>query len=191
MSSYSTFTTPKIWLRASIIVNVVLVAMLAFMAYKKVWIPYQQNQDALHGPTGVKLEWYDLKTMGVEGKGWKQTEGVYTRLPATAKGQVPPKIWELGQESAGLQVRFVTDATSLHVRWTLTSHEIAAPHMSATGLSGLDLYVRKGERWAWAAIARPYQFPHNTSFRITGANCFVVCRWRNVNTCSICQSLME
>src|SRR5437762_1772200 len=29
------------------------------------------------------------------------------------------------------------------------------PHMAATGVSGLDLYVRDGARWQWLGVGRP------------------------------------
>ena len=36
----------------------------------------------------------------------------------------------------------MTDATAIQPRWTLTSNHLAMPHMPATGVSGLDLYVK-------------------------------------------------
>jgi hypothetical protein len=41
------------------------------------------------------------------------------------------------------------------VQWTLTSANLAMPHMPATGVSGVDLYVRDGQHWKWLACARP------------------------------------
>jgi hypothetical protein len=53
-------------------------------------------------------------------------------------------------------VRFTTDATEIHARWALTSSNLAMPHMPATGVSGLDLYVRTaGENWHWLGVGIP------------------------------------
>jgi hypothetical protein len=62
-------------------------------------------------------------------------------------------VWDLAQDSAGLRVRFVTDAPTIRARWTLRKERLAMPHMPATGVSGLDLYVRLPGGWHWAATA--------------------------------------
>lgn len=101
-------------------------------------------------------DWYDVRLLGIEGQGWKDTEAPFDRLPARAKSDVRAAVWSLSRHSAGLCVRFVTDAARLNARWTLTSESLAMPHMPATGVSGLDLYVRTGSgKWRWLAVGRP------------------------------------
>ncbi len=101
------------------------------------------------------LRWTDVRELGVEGRGWTNAESHYDRLPATAKGNIPEAVWNLGHHSAGEVVRFETDATTLEVRWELTSANLSMPHMPATGVSGVDLYVRHGNRWRWLATGQP------------------------------------
>src|SRR5262245_14963169 len=110
------------------------------------------------------LLWYDLKHLALEGKGWPDTKAPYDRLPARAEGTVREPVWNLSRHSAGMCVRFVTDAPTLHARWTLTGKRLAMPHMPATSVSGLDLYVRspKDGRWQWLAVGPPTEFPTNT-----------------------------
>src|SRR5207302_644000 len=104
--------------------------------------------------------WYDLRHLDLEGRGWHDTKSPYDRLPARAEGVVREPVWNLGRHSAGLCVRFVTDAPAVHARWTLTGKNLAMPHMPATGVSGLDLYVRaKDGRWRWLAVGQPTRFP--------------------------------
>lgn len=103
------------------------------------------------------VAWFDVKDLEVEGKGWQDTKAFYDRLPARAEKTVRAAVWGLSRHSAGLCVRFVTDATTIHAKWTLTSDRLAMPHMPATGVSGLDLYVRKGNRWHWLGVGRPAQ----------------------------------
>jgi hypothetical protein len=66
-------------------------------------------------------------------------------------------VWNLSRQSAGMCVRFVTDADAIWARWTLTNPALAMPHMPATGVSGLDLYVKTGpaNQWHWLAIGKP------------------------------------
>ncbi len=103
-----------------------------------------------------KLLWYNSRDLTIEGQGWKKTEAPFDRLPAKAKKLVRKAVWNLSRHSAGICVRFVTNATSFNARWTLRSRNLAMPHMAATGVSGLDLYVKteKG-KWRWLAIGRP------------------------------------
>jgi hypothetical protein len=104
--------------------------------------------------TGV--HWYDIRPLGVEGQGWAETKAPFDRLPAKAEKTARPPVWNLSRHSTGLCVRFVTDATTIHARWTLTGKNLAMPHMPATGVSGLDLYVKTGAgKWQWVANGRP------------------------------------
>src|SRR2546421_5807034 len=82
-------------------------------------------------------QWFEIQLLNVEGKGWTETKAFYDRLPAKAEAVVRPPVWNLSRNSAGLCVRFVTDATTLRGRWTLSSERLAMEHMPATGVSGL------------------------------------------------------
>jgi len=107
--------------------------------------------------------WTDVRTLTVEGQGWTDTEAPFDRFPAKARGVVPEAVWSLSRSSAGIAVRFLTDANSIAARWTLTSSGLAMTHMPATGMSGLDLYVRMpvdqqkppGQVWHWVGVGRP------------------------------------
>ncbi len=115
------------------------------------------------------LYWYDIKALGVEGKGWTDTKIFYDRLPAKAEGVVRTPVWNLSRDSAGLCVRFVTDATIIHARWDLRKESLAMNHMAATGVSGLDLYVRGTDsKWKWMAVGRPTKFPVNSAILVSG-----------------------
>ncbi len=106
-------------------------------------------------------QWFDVQALGIEGRGFSDTERPYQRLPARAQGVVREAVWQLGQCSAGLSTRFVTDANSLAVRWSVGKPELALPHMPAVGVSGLDLYRQDGEQWKFLGSARPREFPDN------------------------------
>lgn len=115
-----------------------------------------------------KTHWFDIQNLDVEGKGWTDTESFYDRLPKKAKGVVRPPVWSLSKQSAGIAVRFVTDATTIKARWTLTSASLAMNHMAATGVSGLDLYVKtESGKWRWLGVGRPAQ-QTTTATLVTG-----------------------
>lgn len=102
------------------------------------------------------VAWYDVRSWGVEGKGWQDTARYYDRFPSKAQGKVRDAVWGLSRHSAGMLARFETDAPEIHARYTLFSANLAMPHMPATGVSGVDLYARDedGED-RWLAVARP------------------------------------
>lgn len=107
------------------------------------------------------VAWHGAHDIGVEGQGWANVESPFDRLPARAKESVRAAVWGLSKQSAGLCVRFVTDATEIHARWTLTSSRLDMNHMPATGVSGLDLYASTrtveegGGKLRWLAVGRP------------------------------------
>ena len=110
-----------------------------------------------------KTRWYDIAQLNLEGRGWTQTEAFYDRLPAKAKGVVRDPVWKLSHDSAGMCVRFITDATSIQARWTVRSENLALVHMPATAVSGLDLYVKtENGRWRWLSVGRPTKYPANS-----------------------------
>jgi lysophospholipase L1-like esterase len=115
-----------------------------------------------------QIRWHDVESLPLEGQGWTDTEAHYDRFPARAEKLVRPAIWTLSQNSAGLSIRFVTDAKAISARWTLRSPKIALPHMAATGVSGLDLYVRDQGKWQFLAVGRPSSFPVNQTVLTQG-----------------------
>jgi len=116
-----------------------------------------------------ELQWRDAASLEIEGKGWAQTAGPFDRLPDSAQSKVSPAVWGLSKHSAGLCVRFVTDAAAVSVRWSLTSESLAMPHMPATGVSGVDLYTRRADgSWRFVGNGRPAKAEGNlATFQFT------------------------
>lgn len=101
-------------------------------------------------------QWRDVRDWGVEGKGWTDTLRWFDRFPSKAEKSVPPPVWNLSRHSAGMLVRFATDAPVIHARWSVLNPTLALPHMPATGVSGLDLYARDEQgRDRWLAVGKP------------------------------------
>jgi len=60
----------------------------------------------------MKILWSDIRPLGVEGRGGTTPRPFYDRLPARAETLVRKPVWNLSRNSAGMCVRFVTDATA-------------------------------------------------------------------------------
>ena len=113
---------------------------------------------------GDNFLWYDIRELGVEGRGWDEshTKTPYDRLPGKAEGVVRAPVWSLSQDSAGMLVRFRTNAGQIAAHWTLRKNNLAMAHMPATGVSGLDLYVRDAAgQLRWVAVGQPRVAPTN------------------------------
>jgi len=104
------------------------------------------------------LEWHDVTAWGVEGRAWTEMprQRWFDRFPAAAEGKVPDMVWSLSHHSAGMLVRFQTDATAIWAHYVLYTDRLAMPHMPATGVSGVDLYARDPQgKWRWVMCSRP------------------------------------
>lgn len=117
----------------------------------------------------TKLDWYDARAIGLEGQAFSDVKAPYDRLPARAEGKVRDAVWNLSRNSAGLCVRFRTASPAIHCRWTNTSAKLAMPHMPATGVSGVDLYVRDDKgNWRWLSVGQPKEGTTHTAALVTG-----------------------
>lgn len=122
-------------------------------------VPVAPSAAALMEPS---LTWYEAAERGwePEGKAWLGEERLryFDRMPAAAEKAVPPAVWNLSRDSAGMVLRFKTDAESIWVHYKLKNERMALAHMPATGVSGVDLYARdekEGGLWKWVQVTRP------------------------------------
>ncbi len=109
-------------------------------------------------PIPADVAWHDVTKWGVEGRAWgdQMRKRYFDRLPAKADGKVTPTVWGLSRDSAGMAVRFKTDATDIYVRYKLSKTALGMPHMPATGASGIDLYARdEAGKWRWVNVTKP------------------------------------
>ncbi|MDN5210842.1 SGNH/GDSL hydrolase family protein [Fulvivirgaceae bacterium BMA12] len=86
----------------------------------------------------------------LEGQAWAASvASYYDRLPQQAKQKVRKPVWDLSKHTAGLVIRFRSDAHKIKVRYGLNG-SFQMPHMPATGVSGVDLYAKNSDgQWHW------------------------------------------
>lgn len=87
----------------------------------------------------------------------------YQRLPDSLEHIVKrADLFRLGRNTAGMAIRFTSDAPSVHVKWKSTGPN-SMNHMTPTGTRGLDLYMMMPDStWTFAQSARPDIFSANT-----------------------------
>ena len=97
-----------------------------------------------HAQSSAGFKWQSPLQAGfavLEGQGWpSEAAEPYDRLPARAEKLVRKEVWGLSRNSAGLMLRFSSNAGVLKVRYQVKGNQ-AMPHMPATGVSGVDLYT--------------------------------------------------
>ena len=107
----------------------------------------------------AETTWTDAGSLMVEGRAFEDRKSPWDRFPARAERVVRPPVWGNSRHSAGIAIRFLSDSPSIEVRWKLTSDRLEMPHMPATGVSGVDLYVRTdlpgNSGWRWVGNGRP------------------------------------
>lgn len=100
----------------------------------------------------------------VAGQGWHSgLQNYYDRFPEKAKGVIRKDVWNLSKNSAGLNIRFNSDASEIIVKYAV-SGAIQMAHMPATGVSGVDLYAQDAKgKWLWASAN--YSFGDTVMYR--------------------------
>lgn len=64
----------------------------------------------------------------------------YYRLPERLHGVARQAVWDLSKNSAGIAIRFSSNAKCIGLKWTLVNN-FSMAHMAGTGIRGLDLYT--------------------------------------------------
>ena len=102
----------------------------------------------------AQLVYRDAAEFPLYGKATEATSLRYTRLPDSLKGISRGPVWQLGQNSAGLAVRFRSNSTTIAAKWENTYNN-AMNHMTPTGIRGLDLYAWVDGGWRFVNSGRP------------------------------------
>lgn len=117
-----------------------------------------------------KIKWWNpinSEVPVIAGQAWpNEVKSVYHRFPEKAKETVREDVWELSKQSAGLSIRFWSNADSILVKYQLNG-AIDMAHMPATGVSGLDLYSKTYDgEWLRCWGSYSIEEKSNYSFRI-------------------------
>ncbi|WP_321438285.1 SGNH/GDSL hydrolase family protein [uncultured Bacteroides sp.] len=101
-----------------------------------------------------QIVYHDASVFPLLGKATQSTATRYERLPDSLRKISRPPLWELGQNSAGLAVRFRSNSTTIAAKWNLLLDRYMN-HMTPTGTKGLDLYCLQDGKWVFVNSGRP------------------------------------
>lgn len=109
------------------------------------------------------IMWTDAMDIGVGGRSFPSNDAnlTYARFPLGAEADLNSGEWSYGLDSAGLFVQFYSNATSIHVNYTLRNpfapYATPFPNLSPLAASGCDLYAydynatTAALAWRWVA----------------------------------------
>lgn len=127
-----------------------------------IWVP----QTSLFAQNTTTLSWWrpsDSPFPTVDGQYWSgEMNDSLFRLPPRAEPLVRKPVWNLSKNSAGLFIRFVSNAPIITVRYKVSGN-IAMHHMPATGVSGVDLYAIDSDG-EWHSCAGRFNFKDTITY---------------------------
>jgi len=99
------------------------------------------------------LTFYDARQFTVIGR--FHDEENYRRFPQRYKDVLRDQVWEESLSSAGIAIRFRTNATRIAVRWTLREIDPLSKEAGSIGTDGVDLYGNTGTGWQYVNTGKP------------------------------------
>lgn len=100
------------------------------------------------------LKYIDAKELELLGKGFRDTQNYYERLPASLEEKTRPAVWNLSKDCSGMAVRFRTNSPVIAAKWEVLK-DITMNHFAPSGIKGLDLYCFKNGKWEFVKSALP------------------------------------
>lgn len=99
------------------------------------------------------LAFYDARQFTVIGR--FHNEESYRRFPQRYKGVLRDQVWEESLSSAGIAIRFRTNATRIAVRWSLREIDPLSNEAGSIGNDGVDLYRYASTGWQYVNTGKP------------------------------------
>lgn len=98
------------------------------------------------------VRYYDAMSFDVIGK--YHDEKNWGRFPERYEKTLREPVWKLSRNSAGISVRFASNASTIIVRWEVLNGT-DLKHMPATGVRGVDLYAFTNGDWQFVRTGFP------------------------------------
>ena len=98
--------------------------------------------------------YHDARKFPLYGSAVKNDSLDFTRLPDSLRSKVRKELYDLGTNTAGLFIRFSSDAKKMKVKWK-TRTGLEFNHMAPSAISGFDFYTLVEDKWEFVCPARP------------------------------------
>ena len=94
-----------------------------------------------------------------------KTAKPYHRIDTLVYTDFPARVNQRVSQSAGLAISFKTNSSTIYAKWC-TNNDFSSAAMTPIAYRGLDLYIKDGDKWVYAGVARPRDKSKCTSTRI-------------------------
>ena len=144
-------------------IEILLIILLSVFnaSGNKLYIPETPGSDS--------LKYVEASRFRIIGKIYNDSAPEFSRIPNFLKSYTRKAVWNLGQNSAGIAVRFRSNSSIISVKWEnkFNNH---MNHMAPVGVRGLDLYCYTDGKWKFVNSAQPSDNKINTWKIINGMN---------------------
>lgn len=105
------------------------------------------------------MTWHEGTEFKLLGRCYPDSLPLYTRIPTFLKADTREELYELGQHSTGMAIRFRSNTPKIALRWeSLTKNDMT--HMASMASRGADLYyLNENGEWRFLAPGRPMGDP--------------------------------
>ncbi|XP_065184975.1 uncharacterized protein LOC135815587 [Sycon ciliatum] len=134
------------------------------LAFFQAALPEEHTRNQRRETAADPVQFTSLMDLTVRGRAFNNTKQFFNRLPAPAEGVVRDQVFNLSQMATGIHVRFVTDATTIWLNYTLSLSDSGLWHMPPSGTSGCDLYIQAKDAagkpvWRWVGTVTQFSYP--------------------------------
>ncbi len=109
--------------------------------------------DVVYAQKQTTTVFIDARNLTLIGK-VQDSEPFYHRLDTAAYPAIPRNVKILATRSAGLAISFKTNSSTISAKWCTSSHA-TEDNMTGIAYEGMDLYIKRNNRWQYAGVARP------------------------------------
>jgi len=92
----------------------------------------------------------------------------FDRLPAEAVNKVSKEVWWLSKNSAGISVRFISNAPVIKVKWLTRNFDLSLQSQALTAVKGLDIYCKIKDTWQYVGLGVGSRLRINEAVLIEG-----------------------
>lgn len=125
--------------------------------------------------------WYEKDALPSYGRGFKDVDNYYCRLPKRAWNVVRGPIWNMAHDSTGMFLRFKPFAKRIRVEWKVENEQPYDPLIPEGGMIGIDVYRWVGHGWSRTGAYR--YWGNHKRLKEPGVAEF---DWREGEPCQIC-----
>ena len=98
----------------------------------------------------------------------------FQRLPNIYKKKVRKEIWDLSENSAGINIQIRTNTRNLILKWCIKL-DFKMNHMTDAGIKGLDIYQYEGKKWQYLSTGLPNSSKNKHTIKFKNANDKILC----------------